>query len=545
MEDKMEVDEIEEDDKPKAKKSLKRGRKTKKSNTKSMLESSEIANDEKSNITEQETSPEVKDTTITSQNVVLNNATENVIIDESLALESPNKSIIKTEVATIVEDEKEKPEDSIITVKKEKIESIVEKINKVEETGSSEVVLVPVVSTTEVEEAPIVAVEEIEETKPVEEVTCSDEVQGAAPTFAENINETVDSVVEEITSEVAPVLAPADNSTDVVEAQVNSKEVVVEDSIASSNEVEKVEPVKQVNCSDEVQDVEPISKNDKEDEKNKLEEGMDCSDDVHKDTSITNIVEEVEPVAEAMKEVQVVASSVAISEEVKNVEPLEEINRTVEVLEPVKKFNEIEIILTEIKREKVEQEVPNKSSLKEVVTRKSESYTVEESKNIEERCESPDLMDESIVTIMDSPPPMNVSAHPKDSTFSPVVDISINDSRPTIDVPLLKRNNPLRTSTPLAPKLGLKSIAENQNSKRKLMLNPLEKSILKSNRRKRSLSMVEGDSFMQKRVMFISPTVMDIESIDHKMMASFIEEKENSSKFINNFNQFHFNSNFI
>ena len=176
----------------------------------------------------------------------------------------------------------------------------------------------------------------------------------------------------------------------------------------------------------------------------------------------------------------------------------------------------------------------------EVVTRKSESYTVEEKENIEaQRSESPDLMDESIVTIMDSPPPMNASALPKDSTFSPIVDISINDSRPTIDVPLLKRNNPLRTSTPLAPKLGLKS-TENLNSVRKLMLNPLEKSILKNNRRKRSLSMAEGESFMQKRVMFISPTVMDIESIDHKMMASFIEEKENSSKFNEIFIYIHF-----
>jgi hypothetical protein len=57
--------------------------------------------------------------------------------------------------------------------------------------------------------------------------------------------------------------------------------------------------------------------------------------------------------------------------------------------------------------------------------------------------------------------------------------------------------------------------------------NPLERSILKSTR-KRSLSVTDGESFVQKKVMFVSPKVMDIGEIDERMMQSFREEKENS-----------------
>lgn len=174
---------------------------------------------------------------------------------------------------------------------------------------------------------------------------------------------------------------------------------------------------------------------------------------------------------------------------------------------------------------------------------------------------TPQLMDESIISVPDSPLTANVSnIPPKDSTFSPVVDTSIQDSRPTIDVfdtLAVKRNVTLRTSTPLAqrlmkrdapkhftpilpslatipsPRIGKKADEKNSDdtfSGQLKMINPLEKSILKSTRRKRSMSLAEGESFMHssKKVMFISPQVMEIRKIDEKMMASFIEEKENS-----------------
>ena len=573
-EQKLEVEEIEEDQKPTAKKSSKRGRKSKKTTTKSLQESSEIAHDEKSNINESEISPEVKDTTINSKNVVLHNATENVTIDESIALESPEKlpEIVSPKVVTIVEvdlEESKKSTDTKDEVEDEKTEPAVKKINEAVETCSSEVinVLPPVVIET-----PTLIVEEIKTTEPVEEKICPEKVENAVSTISENIDEAVEPLEEVVCSDenqnvaptisenkektIEPVVEMSSSEVETVIVPVESIAVVADASILSSNEVEKVEPAKQINCSEEVQDTAPII--DKEEEK---VETMDCSEEVQDVASTTKSVEEVEKVepVEAMncsEEVQEEASSAILSVKTEKIEPVEEINRTVDVqdstpmisnekdekIEPVMKNNEIEIkikIEKDISDTPVEQEVPNKTPVKE--TRKSESYTVEQLENIEERCESPDLMEESIVTIMDSPPPMDASALPKDSTFSPVVDISINDSRPTIDVPLLKRNNPLRTSTPLAPKLFLKS-TENQTSNRKLMLNPLEKSILKSNRRKRSLSMVEGESFMQRRVMFISPTVMDIESIDHKMMASFFEEKENSSKLNDLLIEINFNS---
>ncbi|CAO1423027.1 unnamed protein product [Diamesa tonsa] len=545
---KMEVEEIEEEQKPTAKKSTKRGRKSKKPTTKSLQESSEITQDEKSNINESEISPEVKDTTIYSQTVVLHNVTENVTIDESLAIESPDKSIISPKVATIVEVDSKESKDSTEPkdkVEEEKTETILEKNDEAVETSPVEVieVVVPAVIETPVEEIKTIEpVEEVEIPAPTiienkdetieaaNEMICSEEVVNPAPTINENKNETIEPVVEISPPEVETVITPVESIA------------VVDDSIISSNEVEEFEPAKETSISEVIQDTVPII-SDKDEEKIEPVETMDCTEEVQEVALIIESVEKVSPVEtmDCSEEVQDVAPSAIKNEKMDTVE---EIKRTEEVqdstpmisdekddkIEPVMKNNEIEIkikIEKDISVTPVEQEVPIKSPVKEVVTRKSESYTIEQLENIEERCESPDLLDESIVTIMDSPPPMNASALPKDSTFSPVVDISINDSRPTIDLPLLKRNNPLRTSTPLAPKLFLKS-TENQTSSRKLMLNPLEKSILKSNRRKRSLSMVEGDSFMQKRVMFISPTVMDIESIDHKMMASFIEEKENS-----------------
>jgi hypothetical protein len=132
-------------------------------------------------------------------------------------------------------------------------------------------------------------------------------------------------------------------------------------------------------------------------------------------------------------------------------------------------------------------------------------------------------------------------------TFSPIVDVSINDSRPNIDqalsiveptVALKSVTN--RTSTPFASKpmtrhystdkkrLTSSTLAAKVNDS-KMIANPLEKSILKSSR-KRSMSVHDmiDDHVASKRVMFISPQFMEISKIDEKMMASFIGEKENS-----------------
>lgn len=195
---------------------------------------------------------------------------------------------------------------------------------------------------------------------------------------------------------------------------------------------------------------------------------------------------------------------------------------------------------------------------------------------------SPPLMDESIISVPESvdenvpakdatfspkpnetaknatfSPEVNKSSSVKDSTFSPVADKSIQDSRPHIDIETefnttpIHRNITHRTSTPLAqkimkrdtPKAGssvmtafskvfspkltknvVKALNDTVNGQFKLA-NPLERSILKSTR-KRSLSVTDGESFVQKKVMFISPKVMDIGEIDERMMQSFRDEKE-------------------
>lgn len=171
---------------------------------------------------------------------------------------------------------------------------------------------------------------------------------------------------------------------------------------------------------------------------------------------------------------------------------------------------------------------------------------------LETALETPQLMDESIISVPESPPILQC---PKDSTFSPVVDTSIHDLRPVITNE--PKAFPLRTSTPLAQHV-LKFVAGDSSKRQNAQIrsmpkdiivekthavgsseqddnffaqfkrgNPLDRSILKSSR-KRSFSVTEADSFMQKRVMFISPQVMEIGAIDEKMMASFMEEQENS-----------------
>lgn len=174
------------------------------------------------------------------------------------------------------------------------------------------------------------------------------------------------------------------------------------------------------------------------------------------------------------------------------------------------------------------------------------------------------LMDESIISVPESPPQLSVS-RPKDSTFSPIVDTSIHDSRPIIDGLEVQNSSvveaislgrvALRTSTPFAQrtsksdatpvkqsfsvpsKLLVKAVTANFQlpaedeeivNMSAIKINPLEKSILKSTRRKRSFSVTDGDSFIQKRVMFNSPKFIEINAIDERLLASFIEEKENA-----------------
>jgi hypothetical protein len=182
---------------------------------------------------------------------------------------------------------------------------------------------------------------------------------------------------------------------------------------------------------------------------------------------------------------------------------------------------------------------------------------------------TPQLMDESVISVPDTPPPEKdtTTTIVKDVTFSPVVDTSIHDSRPHIDIvdtilntTPIQRSKPIRTSTPLAqkilrretPKLSAPTLSalakmltpkiqasngkmteqtlnETLNGQYKFG-NPLEKSILKSSRRKRSLSVTDSESFMQKRVVFREPEIMDIDSIDQKMMQSFMEEQDSIRK---------------
>lgn len=176
---------------------------------------------------------------------------------------------------------------------------------------------------------------------------------------------------------------------------------------------------------------------------------------------------------------------------------------------------------------------------------------------------TPNLMDESVISVFDSPP--SAQQTPRDTTFSPVVDSSIHDSRPIIDdfntTPSVPVKLSTRTSTPLVQKVLLNfggtpkrvntpKVAKPMSSLAKTFklaekcdseetkedgfkgkpkpVNLLEKSILKSSRRKRSMSVADIDSTVQKRVMFISPQVMEIGTIDERMMASFIEERESS-----------------
>lgn len=293
--------------------------------------------------------------------------------------------------------------------------------------------------------------------------------------------------------------------------------------------------------------------------------------DVIVDQGIPEKEEEVEMVAEIAapepveikreKDLEVPAEKVAdvaapVSEPEKQVETLEKPAEVQESIEDI--------------------EIPLVSAINDDVFLSAESENVNETSM---------LADESIISVPESPmapkSPVAAPVRPRDSTFSPVVDGSIHDSRPNIDLPVevskpvqnrqiaafgdnFDDKSPvfapakvsagvasvaLRTSTPYANRLAQKvEVGTPKRSATKALVsraktpgllfdkpvgeeakvNPLEKSILKSSRRKRSMSVADCESFAQKRVMFISPKIMDIGEIDEKMMASFIEEKENS-----------------
>jgi hypothetical protein len=114
---------------------------------------------------------------------------------------------------------------------------------------------------------------------------------------------------------------------------------------------------------------------------------------------------------------------------------------------------------------------------------------------------TPNLMDESIISVVESPP--QISRPPKDSTFSPIVDTSINDSRPNIDDLNLTPSAPvkasIRTSAPLVQKRANTPMLAEKCGSEDIFEEPMkpnlpEKSILKSSRRGRSKSVSEKQS---------------------------------------------------
>jgi uncharacterized protein YqfB (UPF0267 family) len=150
--------------------------------------------------------------------------------------------------------------------------------------------------------------------------------------------------------------------------------------------------------------------------------------------------------------------------------------------------------------------------------------------------------DDSVIEIFDSPNNENPS---ENTTFSPIVDRSIVDKRPVIgdDIEpprhldpsrVLKKplqaitSTPLRIVSELSPAASIKKI--DWNSDRSIL--PLN-SCLKSHR-KRSLSVADAETMkshkLKNKVIFHSPANSSvlIESIDEKMLKSFMQEKENS-----------------
>lgn len=260
--------------------------------------------------------------------------------------------------------------------------------------------------------------------------------------------------------------------------------------------------------------------------------------------------------------------------EIPQVEATVEIeNKGVEKEAEVPEVKEIDIEVPENSKEapaateKVQEDVPEVQELLIFgLPQPSTSLVVDEDQKKDQNV-TPNLMDESIISVIDSPPPAQRPT--KDSTFSPVVDTSIHDSRPNIDILNLTPSLPIklshRTSTPLVQKvlthaagggtpkrantpkvsIAMSSLAKTPKLAEKFEseeidddafdinksvkpVNMLEKSILKSSRRKRSMSVADAESMVQKRVMFISPQVMEIGTIDERMMASFMEERESS-----------------
>ena len=255
--------------------------------------------------------------------------------------------------------------------------------------------------------------------------------------------------------------------------------------------------------------------------KNQIIEGILIPELVEVDTKESEVVQQAEKSSEQIVEKNIQAESVKIDSTAK----VEAVQKTEKISEPT--------VEVKFHPESVKLEV------------------------VDELNDTPNLMDESIISVFESPPP---SISLKDSTFSPVVDTSITDSRPNIDDLNLTPSAPsrvtLRTSTPLVqrvlknggvgtpkrintPKtaLPMSSLAKTPKLAEKFgseeisdvtsKPNFLEKSILKSSRRKRSKSVADVETG-PKRVMFISPQIMEIDTIDERMMQSFMEERENS-----------------
>ncbi|KAG5674168.1 hypothetical protein PVAND_004151 [Polypedilum vanderplanki] len=202
-------------------------------------------------------------------------------------------------------------------------------------------------------------------------------------------------------------------------------------------------------------------------------------------------------------------------------------------------------------------ELSKDDETKENTVVEKQSTEIKENKNDKEvkMNTTPQLMDESIISVPDTPPVTIIVPPAKDEIFSPEVDTSLDSILNTTPI---QHNKPIHTSTPLAQKLFQretplipkpvisaleKILSPKFNDEGKIteenlsktfngqfkMINPLEKNILKSCR-KRSLFVTDGESFIQKKnvIQNENPEIMDIDLIDVKMLQTFREEKKNS-----------------
>jgi hypothetical protein len=365
---------------------------------------------------------------------------------------------------------------------------------------------------------------------------------------------------------------PRKNTVDVkesVENNIEAKEAAIEIVV---NAPEEETPANQIVA-------EKIDEQPQQEQQQPSEVTVEVAEDKSSEPEVQEIIDENPTLTTSTTPSNEIAESVIeagenavqeVIEEKKSSEPLEDKQETPKIDEkkdeqqlitftPVEKSSELQMV------EDKKPEVPSKSI--QMIVEETAINKEDDIFNI-----TPPLIDDdesSIISVAESPKVVEnepeIATPVKDATFSPEVDTSIQDTRPHIDMtassstaitnndtPQLKR--PLRTSTPLAqrimrntPKISLpvlsalkkvlspkvanneilneESLSETLNGQYKLIANnPLERSILKSAHRKRSLSVTD----CEKRVVFISPEVRQIEEIDQRMMQSFLEEKENS-----------------